>query len=213
MHFIKESFDIAVISFFNWGAVSGTAVILRSSVSPAEYGFFSAFARIFYYVFALFQPLNQTFQPVFARNFSENKSVTMVYFRKAVLALILLLVIFAIAFTLFLPYINQLFLSNYSYLLASNNSYLYYIKVMLIWVSLVILNSFITLQYFVSNGLTLIYRNLYILNTLLSIISAIALINLGFGLVGFGLGLVIGELLYSIALFKFCKGFLNHEFF
>lgn len=193
----KESFNVMVISLLNWATVSGTAIILRGSVSEIEYGIFSSFSRLIYYVFAIFQPINQSLQPVFSKKFFEQYSKALGLFKKSLLLLTLLLVIFTIVFVSFIPLISKFLFGSKYLLIITNVEYCIYIYTMLVWVVLIILNNFSSIQYFVSNNLTKTYRNLYSIDAFLSISLAYFFISIGKGLIGFSSAMVISEFIFT----------------
>ncbi|HNL82929.1 MAG TPA: hypothetical protein PKG56_06000, partial [Chitinophagaceae bacterium] len=80
--------------------------------------------------------------------------------------------------------------------------------ILIVWVGLVLYNNFISLQLFVSKGKDIVYRNLYLLNTFVTVILFITLIP-KYNSIGAAIALLSGELIMLLIYSR--KIFVNKE--
>ncbi len=189
---LAESFQIFFISILNWAIVSGSTIILKKRVSENEFGIFSAYSRLAYYVFAIVQPLNQALLPFFAKLFSKkSKEEAFKIFKKSLLALVAFIVIILITSGLGINYINIYLFGN-----LNNEQLLGYRVVfftLIIWVGFVLINSFISTQFLVTQNKSVVYKRLYLINAIIAVTCSFIL-SIQYGSLGIAFALIIGEL-------------------
>lgn len=190
---LAESFQIFFISILNWAIVSGSIIILKKRVSDTEFGIFSAYSRLAYYVFAIVQPLNQALLPFFAKLFSQKlKRAAFKIFQKSLLLLVAFIFVILISSSLGINYINTYLFGN------SNMEQLIEFRIvfytLIAWVGLVLINSFISTQFLVTQNKAVVYKRLYLINAIIAVICSYFL-SIHYGSLGIALALISGEVI------------------
>lgn len=188
-----ESFQIFFISILNWAIVSGSTIILKKRVSDIEFGIFSAYSRLAYYVFAIVQPLNQALLPFFAKIFTKkSKEAAYKIFQKSLLALIGFIIVTLISSCLGINYINTYLFGKFNAEQLLQYRIVFYS--LIIWVGFVLVNSYISTQFLVTQNKSVIYKRLYLINAIIAVACSYFL-SIQYGSIGIALALITGELI------------------
>jgi len=193
-----ESFQIFFISILNWAIVSGSIIILKKRVSDIEFGIFSAYSRLAYYVFAIVQPLNQALLPFFAKLFSKkSKEAAFELFQKSLLALVAFILFILISSSIGIKYINAYLFGNSNLEQLTEFRLVFY--TLIVWVGFVLINSFISTQFLVTQNKSVIYKRLYLVNAIIAVICSYIL-SISYGSLGIAFALIAGELIMLLFL-------------
>ena len=193
-----ESFQIFFISILNWAIVSGSIIILKKRVSDIEFGIFSAYSRLAYYVFAIVQPLNQALLPFFAKLFSKkSKEAAFELFQKSLWVLVAFILFILISSSIGIKYINAYLFGNSNLEQLAEFRMVFY--TLIVWVGFVLINSFISTQFLVTQNKSVIYKRLYLVNAIIAVICSYIL-SISYGSLGIAFALIAGELIMLLFL-------------
>jgi PST family polysaccharide transporter len=207
---VKSNFSLSrdnfLITLLSWITTGGVLIFTEQFVSDQSFGYFGNFTRIAYYIFASTHQINLTVFPYISERFARSeeeghnmfKSVSKPYY-----FFVSMLLIGGLVFgeQFFRILFDKSFNENLSIHLLS-----FYL--MVLWVSLLLVNNFVGLQYFVARKQDFIYRRYYGVNVLICVIGCIALVP-KFGIEGASLSVVAGEAVLCILLIR--KYFLVRE--
>ena len=205
---LKQGASIFIISILNWLILAGSIFFVGkyTSKQSEEYGYYAAFSRLAYYIFAIIQPINQAIFPYFVSSFS-NKAANASKFVKSTFLYYSILVIVLVVGSILGSYLFFKFFFNQQFNSVLPN-YIKTFYILIVWVGLVLYNNFISLQLFVSKGKDIVYRNLYLLNTFVTVILFITLIP-KYNSIGAAIALLSGELIMLLIYSR--KIFVNKE--
>jgi polysaccharide transporter, PST family len=200
---VKSNFSLSkdnfLITLLSWITTGGVLIFTEQFVSDQSFGYFGIFTRIAYYIFASTHQINLTVFPYISERFARSqeeghnmfKSVSKPYY-----------------FFVFLLLTGGLLLGEQFFKILFDKSFnenlgphLLSFYLMVLWVSLLLINNFIGLQYFVARKQDHIYRKYYGANVLICIIGCVALVP-KFGIEGASISVVAGEGLLCLLLIR-----------
>lgn len=186
----KLSQDNFLITILSWVTTGGILILTEKYVSDQSFGYFGIFTRICYYIFASAHQINLTVFPYLSERFARSEdegnkmlnSISRIYFLFVCVLLFGGIIFGALFF-------NTVFDDEFNQNLGPHLNTFY---LLVIWVSLVLLNNFIGLQYFVSRKQDYIYRRYYFVNVVISVTGCVILAP-KFGIAGSASSVVLGE--------------------
>ncbi len=190
VHHFRLSKDNFLISILSWITTSGILVMTERFVASQPLGYYGIFTRICYYIFIAVHQINLSIFPYISERYALSwddgqrlfKSVGRVFALCVVLLLIGGIVFGNLFFGLFF---DARFTSHL-------NEYMPAYYVLVVRIAFLLANSYIGLQFFVANKNDFIYKNYYVVNTIICIISSLVFVQ-WWGIVGAAFGACLGE--------------------
>lgn len=184
------SVDNFLITVLTWVTTGGVLLLTERFVSDQSFGYFATFTRIVYYVYAIAQPISLAMFPYVSERLARSEAEGQALLRllmKIYLSLVVLLFVTGLAFGrhIFESFFDEAFNAGLRGQLPAFYS-------LVVWVSLVLLSSFVGLQFFVARRLDRTYRRLYFVNVAITVGGSLLLLP-RLGTLGTGVAMSIGE--------------------
>jgi PST family polysaccharide transporter len=199
LKFIKDQFvsgfDVFVVSVLNWCITAGVVFITKNYSEQEEFGYYATFSRLAYYLFVIVFPLSQALFPYFVNHFNSDTSKSRFDHNK--ILRVYTLAILGLIFVSLLgsnTFFSIVFKREFNLHLPK---YITIFYILILWVGLVLYNSFLGIQFFVSKGLDKLYRKYYTINAFVSLGFSFILVPKYLSL-GAAFSLFIGEFVILI---------------
>lgn len=195
---LVEGKDIFITSLLSWMVISGSVIVVEYCSTKTELGYFATFTRLGYYVYAIFQPINHAVFPFVSVKFAESKKAGQSFLRKiefgyyGLVALLITLIIF------FATHFFQFFFST-SFVIGFKEYSVAFIFICL-WIGFLLINNFLGIQFLLASKQDKLYRNLFLINALTTIVGFILLVPF-IKSAGAALAMCLGELSFFICYF------------
>jgi len=202
---IKLGKDNFIVTLLSWVTTGGILILTEQFVSDTDFGYFGVFTRICYYIFAAVHQINLTAFPYISERFARSGKEGQHLFKSIALPYgVFVSGVFIGGLTLGQFFFGTFFDADFNHDLPA---YLPTFYLLVTWVSMVLVNNYFGLQFFIANKKDKIYRRYYSLNVLLSVIACVILAP-QFGVLGAGIAMVLGE---GTMLLFLVKDYLIHR--
>ncbi len=195
---IKNGFNLFLTSAMSKTIVTFGSLLVGIYASSSEVGVYYAISKIPNMIILMFTPIKQVMFPYFSSKFEENKNIALINLKK-IMAIILPVIILLGVIIIITGKRIIVILCGEEY--VEGYKYLYYL---IPWVFFTMVNNFLGVQNLVARGYENVYRKIYSIYCIFSIVLNIFVVR-EYGCVGACVCLLVSEVFFSILLFGYCK--------